>query len=90
MGTKTDHGKFDCYDQALPDEPMFILLGRDPFAPMLVEQWAINRLRKIEAGIRPEADRAKAQEAYECAQAMFRWRAANLGKWRPPNKIGPA
>lgn len=46
MGTKTDHGKFDCYDQALPDEPMFILLGRDPFAPMLVEQWSLNRLRE--------------------------------------------
>lgn len=89
MGTKINPGKFDCYNNALADEPMFILLGRDQSAPLLVEQWALNRLRDIEAGIRPETDRAMATEAYECAQAMQNWRAANLGKWRAPNKIGP-
>ncbi|HAW11807.1 MAG TPA: aspartate decarboxylase, partial [Chloroflexi bacterium] len=30
MGTKNNPGKFDCYDDAHPDEPMFVLLGRDP------------------------------------------------------------
>lgn len=89
MGTKNNPGKFDCYHNALPDEPMFILLGRDGLAPELVEAWALRRLKQVEEGIRPEADRAMAQEAYDCAQAMERWRAANLGAWRPPGQIGP-
>lgn len=29
MGTKNNPGEFDCYANAAPDEPMFILLGRD-------------------------------------------------------------
>ena len=29
MGTKNNPGKFDCYEHAKPDEPMFVLLGRD-------------------------------------------------------------
>jgi hypothetical protein len=28
MGTKNVPGKFDCYANALPDEPTFVLLGR--------------------------------------------------------------
>ena len=32
MATKNNPGKFDCYTNAEPDEPMFILLGRDPVA----------------------------------------------------------
>lgn len=30
MGTKSNPTQFDCYANALPDEPMFILLARDP------------------------------------------------------------
>jgi hypothetical protein len=40
MGTKLKPGKFDCYDAAKDDEPMFTLLARDPLAPWLVEMWA--------------------------------------------------
>lgn len=27
MGSKNNPGKYDCYEAADPDEPMFILLG---------------------------------------------------------------
>lgn len=36
MGTKNRPGTFDCYAAAGPDEPLFVLLGRDPVAPLLV------------------------------------------------------
>lgn len=39
MGTKNNPGKFDCYDAALPDEPMFVLLARDP----VVREWVRRR-----------------------------------------------
>lgn len=68
MGTKNKPGDFDCYANALPDEPMFVLLARDPHAPALVRAWADRRL---EAG----EDRAKVEEAYGCANAMEKWRA---------------
>lgn len=39
MGTKRKPGKFDCYIKAQDDEPMFILLGRDPVAWAVLEYW---------------------------------------------------
>lgn len=63
MGTKNNPGAFDCYTNAEPDEPMFILLGRDRHAPRLVEWWA--QLRENEG-----EDPAKVTEARECAQNM--------------------
>lgn len=67
MGTKNNPGKFDCYENAEPDEPMFILLARDPLAPILVEQWAA--LREHMAG-----NPSKVAEARECAASMRRYR----------------
>lgn len=67
MGTKENPGDFDCYDAAEPDEPMFILLARDRFAPILVEDWADERER------RGRSDPAKIAEARECAEAMRAW-----------------
>ena len=72
MGTKNTPGRFDCYANAEPDEPMFILLGRDPMAGALVLEWA--ELRKAR-GEDPE----KLAEAIACAEAMNAW-AHNLGK----------
>ncbi len=80
MGTKQTPAKFDCYTNALPDEPMFILLARDPAAPLLVKNWAIRRGNQITAGERPESDQAMVEEAYECADKMRAWRKANDGK----------
>jgi hypothetical protein len=74
MGTKNNPGKFDCYAKAEPDEPMFILLARDPSAPWLIEKWCDERATQIGAGDRPESDREKIAEAIECAREMRRWR----------------
>lgn len=65
MGTKNNPGKWDCYDKAEPDEPMFVLLARDPQAATLVRQWAHDRFRR--------RDFDKAVEAMKCADAMEEW-----------------
>lgn len=70
MGTKNNPGKFDCYENAEPDEPIFVLLGRDPDAPALVKMWALARLFRGE-------DAAKVQEAFDCANAMETWKKEN-------------
>lgn len=63
MGTKSNPGKFDCYAEAGPDEPMFVLLGRDRHAPLLVRLWALLRHEEGE-------EEAKVREALECADEM--------------------
>lgn len=84
MGTKANPAKFDCYSNALPDEPMFILLARDPLAPYHVREWADLREEGINTGNQPESDRAMVVEARQCADNMERWRKENNGKWRAP------
>lgn len=64
MGTKNNPGKFDCYTKAEPDEPMFVLLARDPLAPILVNLWV--RLKVLQSGYLSE----KTSEAVNTAQAM--------------------
>lgn len=82
MGTKNNPGLFDCYANALPDEPMFILLGRDPDFARLVRKWALNRKRDIDCGERPISDYDMANEAMTCAHDGEYWRKTNLGVWR--------
>lgn len=67
MGTKEKPGAFDCYANAKPDEPMFVLLARDPMAPVLVRLWADLRERELGNPI-------KVHEARTCAVDMDRWR----------------
>jgi len=67
MGTKNNPGQFDCYTNAEPDEPMFVLLGRDKHAPLLVRLWA--DLRRME-GEDPE----KVAEAIRCVNLMNTFR----------------
>ena len=51
MGTKNNPGEFDCYENAEPDEPIFVLSARDPSAPLIVRQWAFHyKDRKIANG----------------------------------------
>lgn len=69
MGTKNNPGKFDCYANAQPDEPMFVLLGRDPAACALVTLWADIREAMGE-------DPSKIAEARQCASALTRWAIA--------------
>lgn len=76
MGTKNNPGQFDCYKAAESDEPMFILLARDPLAPILVDLWASLR---YEAGcITPDAicskHKAKVNEARKVADEMRAFR----------------
>jgi len=67
MGTKNNPGAYDCYENADPDEPMFILLGRDRMAPELVRKWADERALAGE-------DPTKVAEALACAASMEKWR----------------
>lgn len=80
MGTKNQPGSFDCYANADPDEPMFILLARDACAPAAVEKWIEYREGLIRLGVKPESDRKMLDEARQCVENMRTWRAAN----RPP------
>lgn len=72
MGTKNNPGLFDCHAAAEPDEPMFILLGRDKHAPTLVWLWAT--LRELDG-----EDVDKVMEARTCAAEMLNW-AADHGR----------
>ena len=72
MASKNNPGRFDCYSNAHTDEPMFVLLGRDPAAPALVDAWADERAANGE-------DASKVAEARSCAEAMRAW-LARLGK----------
>jgi hypothetical protein len=80
MGTKNNPGEFDCYANADPDEPMFVLLGRDKHAPTLV--WLWSTLRELDG-----EDQAKVTEARACAVAMTAWAHA---KGRPVVGFGQA
>lgn len=68
MGTKANPGSFDCYANAQPDEPLFVLLARDKHAPTLVWLWAT--LRELDG-----EDQAKVQEARNCVAKMLDWQA---------------
>lgn len=82
MGTKDNPAPFDCYANALSDEPMFILLARDASAPDLVDAWAGGRIYDIATGKKPQSDMAMVEEAQDCAKAMRAWRKKNDGAWR--------
>jgi len=66
VGTKNKPGKFDCFSKAEPDEPMFVLLGRDPAAPIVINLWADIRARMGE-------DQEQIEEAHACADACIDW-----------------
>lgn len=72
MGTKNSPGQFDCYAKAEPDEPMFILLARDPLAPILVQLWA-----DLRGAASLEDDSAMIEEAMELSEQMNEWRYTN-------------
>lgn len=80
MGTKNNPAKYDCYANAKPDEPMFVLLARDPSAPGLVRSWARTRQVAIMRREKPESDMEMVREAYALANEMEKWRAANWKK----------
>lgn len=83
MGTKNKPGEFDCYANALPDEPTFTLLARDPDFFHLVRKWAKRRSKAIQCGDRPDGDMMMVAE--QCAYEGRDWRKKNNGKWRKAN-----
>ena len=74
MATKNNPGKFDCYENAHPDEPMFVLLGRDPCAAAVVEFW-----KRLRVALGQSAAEAQIEEATICAGTMREW-ARGAGK----------
>jgi hypothetical protein len=82
MGTKNDPGDYDCHAKALPDEPKFTLLARDPDFHRLVMKWARRRSQDVQCGLRPASDMEMVAEARSCAFAGREWRKNNNGKWR--------
>lgn len=82
MGTKLQELRSGCFAAAMDDEPMFVLLGRDPSAPDNVRAWADEREAAIKAGRKPSSDMSKVTEARECADNMEAWREENDGAWR--------
>jgi hypothetical protein len=89
VGTKNNPGKWDCYHNAEPDEPMFVLLARDITAQYLVAAWVAvqcgdteNAVRMIlDAGVarlatdKPLKERVdpKIVEASQCSKSMRTW-----------------
>lgn len=59
-----------CLNKALPEEPLFVLLGRDPVAPELIKMWV--KLR-IEKGLNRPTD-LQIQGALRAANIMARER----------------
>jgi len=68
MATKNNPGNFDCYKNAEPDEPMFVLLGRDPTASIVVAFWIA-----IREELAAEGDEDKIEEAKRVATQLVAW-----------------
>lgn len=80
MGTKIEGDR--CLDAAMPDEPMFVLLARDPNMPALVRLWASIRRTQIAEGARPTTDLGQVEEAERLAERAVRWRADADEAWK--------
>lgn len=76
MSTKNNPGQFRCHEAALPDEPMFVILGRDPAGPATLEFWAQERVRQGKVHEPDDRDRIKA--AVDEARDMAEWRQRML------------
>jgi hypothetical protein len=82
MGTKLTELRDGCFHRAMDDEPMFVLLARDPSAPSQIRSWADYRERAINEGSRPATDMQDVISARNEADRMEAWRAENDGAWR--------
>ncbi len=80
MSTKRKPGPFDCYGKALPDEPMFVLLARDPYAAVLVQRW-------IDWAVLNSKDPRQIAAARQTKRLMEDWRADHdPEEWRNPSR----
>lgn len=76
MSTKNNPGAWRCYEAALPDEPIFTILARDPAGPATLQFWAQERNRVGKTDNPEDCDRI--DNALRDAEDMTAWRAANL------------
>lgn len=96
MPTKQNPGLFDCWKVALPDEPIFVILGRDPAGPATLEYWAAQRIRMGKTVADDDKDRIRV--AFDEAKEMQEWRdrmmdasVEGIPPWRlPVHFIGSA
>lgn len=72
----------DCYHRALPGEPTFTMLARDPEFYNFLMKWAAQRQHAVMCGDRPSEDMTLVMEAQELAVKGAVWRKENLWKWR--------
>lgn len=80
-----------CLNKAAQDEPIFVLRANDPCAPLIVATWAAQYLAQkteqntvaISPELLTEAQKAKAREACDLAEAMQVWqRRHGIATWR--------
>lgn len=76
MPTKQNPGVFDCYKAALPDEPIFVILGRDLAGPATLGYWAQQRIALGKTDSQDDLDRITAALAE--AEEMRTWRERNM------------
>lgn len=69
-----------CLEKRLPDEPMFVLLGRDSAAPAAIEAWCVARESEILSGKR-------ALNSEELAHIrQVRQKVSEFNVWRSKNR----
>jgi hypothetical protein len=73
MWSKTKPGPFDRYTAAEPEEPIFVLLGRDPVASLLVSLWI--GVHDVMGDNPPDA----VLDAMQCSLAMEQWARTHGG-----------
>lgn len=72
MGTKNNPGRWDCYANADPDEPLFVLRGQDSTASLVVTLWRAMKMEMKEQGT-SQISEEKLEEARECSLALEKW-----------------
>lgn len=76
MSTKRNPSAYRCYEAALPDEPIFTILARDPAGPATLRYWAQARTKHGKTANTDDTDRI--EDALRDADLMEEWRKANL------------
>lgn len=74
IGTKLNPGAYDCFAQAEPDEPLFVLLARDATAPAIIRAWVKDRLASGNLSLE------QSEEALATARSMEVWFRENRGE----------
>lgn len=68
-----------CLSKREPEEPMFVLLGRDSAAPYAIVQWCLTRANEIRSGRRPDTTEewSHIKDVRAKTAAFADWRSKN-------------